>query len=169
MKRILNTSKYDWIFPLVLFIIFTISLICLLVFYIPYQTENNGLVISLICIMSVIIFITLVTFLLAFQYVILGKNGIKFRCLICSYPLIEWKEIDNLKLVKLNTSSSIVGMKYYHYFIEIQTKDKKYKHNKIIYNKKNLNYLLSYLKKYTNVDTSSLYQNLDSKSEIKWF
>lgn len=136
MKKLFNTSKYDWIFPLILFIILITSLICLLVFYIPNQNEKTIYKILVICIMSIFILASFIVFLFAFQYVILNKNGIEFRCLVHSYAFIKWSEIDKISLVKLNTSSSAVGMKYFHYFMEIQTKDKQSRFNKIIYNKK---------------------------------
>lgn len=170
MKKILNTKKYDWILPLVLLIIFVIALVCFLVLYVPYQNANSSINILVICIISILIAICLICFLFAFQFVILNEKGITFRCLICKFGLIRWEEIQSLSFIKLNTSSSIVGMKYYHYFIEIQTKEYKTKFNKILYNKKNLSYLLKFIENYNNaIDISKLSQNLDIQNKVKWF
>lgn len=171
MKKIFNTNKYDWIFPLILFIIFLVSLICILVLYIPNTNGNSSLKILLIIILSILMLASLICFLFTFQFVIINKNGIIFRCLICKYSFIKWNEIRSLKLINLITSSSIIGMKYYHNFIEIQTiSDKQNKFNKILYNKKNANILLEFINKYNKkIDTSCLTQNTNFNSTIKWF
>ena len=171
MKKLLITNKYDWIFPLLLFIIFLISLICLLILYIPNTNSNLSLKTLLIVILSILMLTSLICFLFTFQFIIINKNGIIFRCLICKYSFIKWNEIKSLKLINLNTSSSIVGMKYYHIFIEIQTiNDKQNMFNKILYNKKNANILLEFINKYNKkIDITCLTENSNFNSTIKWF
>ena len=100
----------------------------------------------------------------------LNKDGIEIRCIICKLVFIKWENVTKLSITKVNTSSSSVGLKYYHNFIQIHSSARP-KLDKIIMNKKNLDLILSYIKKYSpTVDISEITNaKLDFNSSTKWF
>ena len=149
MKRLLSSSKYEWIFSLTILLFFVASMIAMLILFFP---KENSLWIKFIVLAIHIIFILLCifAFLLSFQYAVLSENGIIIKCLVCTLSKISWAEITNISIDNQEIASRL-GAKIYKKFIVFFTKSNvSNKKNKIIFTNKNYQIIKEFLNLYSN-------------------
>ena len=96
--------------------------------------------------------------MISYQYAILTKDGICFKCLLYTFSKVSWNEIMNITVEREETASNNMGIKIYKNFIYFLTKDSNSnKHNKIIYTQKNCEIIKGFIKSNNiNIDLSSI-------------